>query len=203
MSKKVWKGIDRIADENGSVFPPELCGYAATDAASVLLEHWDDCQRDRAGVALDNATMRNDIEDTIAVLRRWQNTIEEQTPYQQLAAIRDLTFSDCVAHFASKRTAREKAIVAWAQEHDKEGELEVDDSSILSEGDDNGTYVLAWQWLDFAGSPWDKEAAHARIAQLQRARAQYYEDGEANWEIDHSEEAAELEELLDNEGDEA
>jgi hypothetical protein len=82
---------------------------------------------------------------------------KKKTTQERLAAIDGLTFSDCVVFFASQRTERELKIIEWAQEHDKEGELEVDDSSILSEGDDNGTYVLAWQWVDFSGTPFDKE----------------------------------------------
>ena len=39
----------------------------------------------------------------------------------------------------------------------RDGECEVDDSATLSEGDDNGTYVQAWVWVDFAGTPFDKE----------------------------------------------
>ena len=39
----------------------------------------------------------------------------------------------------------------------KEGELEIDAEALLSEGDDNGTYVAAWVWVDFAGTEFDKE----------------------------------------------
>lgn len=41
-------------------------------------------------------------------------------------------------------------------EHQREGEVEIDDNAILSEGDDNGTYVQAWVWVDFAGTKFDK-----------------------------------------------
>jgi hypothetical protein len=35
--------------------------------------------------------------------------------------------------------------------------VEIDDDAELSEGDDNGTYVAAWVWVDFAGTKFDKE----------------------------------------------
>lgn len=38
----------------------------------------------------------------------------------------------------------------------REGELEFDDDAITSEGDDNGAYVQAWAWVDFAGTNLDK-----------------------------------------------
>ena len=36
-------------------------------------------------------------------------------------------------------------------------ELEVD-GAITSEGDDDGAFVLAWTWVDFNGTAFDKEA---------------------------------------------
>ena len=38
-----------------------------------------------------------------------------------------------------------------------EGAIEIDDNALLSEGNDNGCYVQAWVWLDFAGTKFDKE----------------------------------------------
>jgi hypothetical protein len=56
---------------------------------------------------------------------------------------------------------RREAILAMAREQhntdSREGELEIDDNAKLSEGDDNGTYVQAWVWVSFAGTPLDKE----------------------------------------------
>jgi hypothetical protein len=43
----------------------------------------------------------------------------------------------------------------------REGELEIDENALLSEGDDNGAYVQAWVWLPFAETPWDKETQDA------------------------------------------
>ena len=54
-------------------------------------------------------------------------------------------------------TARRDAIIAHARElHQCEGEVEIDDNAVLSEGDDNGCYVAAWIWIDFNGTPFDK-----------------------------------------------
>jgi hypothetical protein len=54
--------------------------------------------------------------------------------------------------------ARRVAIVKMARdEHYCGGEVEVDDNALLSEGDDNGTYVQAWVWVGFAGTEFDKE----------------------------------------------
>ena len=54
---------------------------------------------------------------------------------------------------------RRAAIVAIAKGiyASGDGMIEVDDSARLSEGVDNGTYVAAWVWVGFAGTPWDKD----------------------------------------------
>ena len=39
----------------------------------------------------------------------------------------------------------------------REGAIEFDDDAIVSEGSDNGDYVEGWIWLDFSGTPLDKE----------------------------------------------
>ena len=46
--------------------------------------------------------------------------------------------------------------LARAQYHE-DGVCEIDDSSLISEGDDNGCYVEAWVWVDFSGTELDKE----------------------------------------------
>ena len=56
------------------------------------------------------------------------------------------------------KKARRAAILELARErHVSEGVLEIDDNAKLSEGDDNGTYVQAWVWVDFIGTQFDKE----------------------------------------------
>jgi hypothetical protein len=39
----------------------------------------------------------------------------------------------------------------------RDGELEIDDVAIVSEGDDNGAYVMSWRWVSFEGTPLDKK----------------------------------------------
>ena len=39
----------------------------------------------------------------------------------------------------------------------EEGTVEIDDNATLSEGYDNGCYIQAWVWVDFAGTRFDKE----------------------------------------------
>jgi hypothetical protein len=38
-----------------------------------------------------------------------------------------------------------------------EGAVEIDDNALLSEGNDNGCYVAAWVWVDFARTKFDKQ----------------------------------------------
>ena len=72
----------------------------------------------------------------------------------------DLTIADCVgaASAAQNYPDRVAEIVAMADAASTEGETEVDDYAIVSEGDDNGAYVSAWVWVSFAGTRLDKEA---------------------------------------------
>lgn len=68
-----------------------------------------------------------------------------------LKAIKGLTFADCVGFFG-EATNRELRIAQLARQLlNREGELEVDDRAVVSEGDDNGAYVMAWVYLDFSG----------------------------------------------------
>lgn len=59
-----------------------------------------------------------------------------------------VTFSEVVSEFAAARTPDELALVAKAREMAREGEIEVDDTAIVSAGDDPGAYVMAWMWVD-------------------------------------------------------
>lgn len=71
-----------------------------------------------------------------------------------LAAIEGLTFADCFKFFDQRATDRDRQIAEMAET--KDGEVEVD-GAITSEGDDNGSYVLAWLWIDFEGTDLDKK----------------------------------------------
>lgn len=43
------------------------------------------------------------------------------------------------------------------QDHRIGDELEIDDDAKVSLGSDNGCFVQAWMWVDFSGTPFDKE----------------------------------------------
>lgn len=56
---------------------------------------------------------------------------------------------------------RELAYIARAQEQSAEGEIEVDDDALVSEGCDDGAYVQAWIWVsatDAGLEPLDSES---------------------------------------------
>jgi hypothetical protein len=52
---------------------------------------------------------------------------------------------------------RAKIVLLAKEQHEKEGELEIDHDAKLSAGRDNGCYVAAWVWVDFTGTEFDKE----------------------------------------------
>ena len=53
---------------------------------------------------------------------------------------------------------RRSEIIELAREQrQEEGLVEIDDTAQVSEADDNGCYVAAWVWVDFADSKFDKE----------------------------------------------
>jgi hypothetical protein len=56
-----------------------------------------------------------------------------------------LDFSAIVPLFAE--LAQHSPYVAAAQRMAKEGEIEVDDPAVVSKGDDDGAYVMAWMWV--------------------------------------------------------
>ena len=53
---------------------------------------------------------------------------------------------------------RRSQIIDLAREQrQEEGLVEIDDHTQVSEGNDNGCYVAAWVWLDFADTKFDQE----------------------------------------------
>lgn len=70
-------------------------------------------------------------------------------------------------------TKRDMKILGIAQDmsYVRDGEVEIDNPcdgiATISEGDDNGAYVLGWVWADFSGTDLDKEdeskSAHERL----------------------------------------
>lgn len=62
------------------------------------------------------------------------------------------------ANAEERDEARDERIRKLAKDqHLSEGEVEIDEGAVISEGDDNGTYVQAWVWVDFSGTELDKE----------------------------------------------
>ena len=58
---------------------------------------------------------------------------------------------------ADSAVPRTQHILDIAREFARDGELEIDDqNAVVSEGEDNGAYVLAWMWVDFADTDLDK-----------------------------------------------
>lgn len=59
------------------------------------------------------------------------------------------TFGDFLELYAAANTERDKALIAKARaQHHREGEVEIDDTTICSGTEDEGDYVLAWVWVD-------------------------------------------------------
>ncbi len=57
-----------------------------------------------------------------------------------------LTFADCVSCFGVSAD-NDPYLKAAHEHHYREGELEFDDTAIISESDDEGAYVMAWVWV--------------------------------------------------------
>lgn len=70
-----------------------------------------------------------------------------------LASIEGLAIGDVLKFFYDRATPRDRAIAALVETND---ELEID-GAITSEGDDNGSFVLAWTWVSFSGTALDKD----------------------------------------------
>ncbi|MHB1665971.1 hypothetical protein [Thiomonas sp.] len=67
---------------------------------------------------------------------------------EALRALKDqgLMFSDVIAVYG--QTPEEDPYLMAAKLASKDGDLELDDQSIVSRGDDRGAYVLMWKWID-------------------------------------------------------
>lgn len=78
---------------------------------------------------------------------------------EALAAIDGLTFADCTNFFNERASERDKQIQELgcsSRAIDNDGRTE-NDHAIISEGDDNGAYLLTWTWVSFEGTDLDKE----------------------------------------------
>lgn len=66
----------------------------------------------------------------------------------------------CKSETDKDETARNERILELAKEqHQRDGECEIDDNAVISEGGENGTYVQSWVWVDFADTDLDKDGA--------------------------------------------
>jgi hypothetical protein len=72
---------------------------------------------------------------------------------------------DC--HIESEDRRFEIVELAREQWH-QEGSVEIDDEAKLSEGNDNGCYVAAWVWIDFAGTKFNKQMEENLESQISR-----------------------------------
>jgi hypothetical protein len=70
------------------------------------------------------------------------------------AAISDKLRED-LENIGEPRDPRELQIIELVETRD--GETECDPDAVVSEGDDNGAYVMTWSWVDFSGTPLDKD----------------------------------------------
>lgn len=65
----------------------------------------------------------------------------------QTLKLNDLTFGDCVKTFAAT-TGDETTYAAHARDaYHRDGELEIDSSTVVSPSSDLGAYVMAWRWV--------------------------------------------------------
>jgi hypothetical protein len=69
-----------------------------------------------------------------------------------LKAIDDLQIADVLQFFYDKASPRDHEIAGLVPTDD---ELECD-GALISEGDNNGAFVLCWVWVDFCGTDLDK-----------------------------------------------
>lgn len=72
----------------------------------------------------------------------------------------DTDFDEVTRELEANR--RHAGIVDLAHnEYHIDGACEIDHDAKLSEGEGNGCWVQAWVWVNFAGTPYDKEARDA------------------------------------------
>jgi hypothetical protein len=65
---------------------------------------------------------------------------------------------DCQTQPQAKDVDRELLVIDLARaQHQREGWCEIDYDALVSEGGDNGAYVQAWVWVNFADTELDKD----------------------------------------------
>ena len=70
-------------------------------------------------------------------------------------------YTQCDCRIDDEEERRVEIIELAREQHQKEAVLEIDDNAEITEGIDNGCYVAAWVWLDFANTKFDKEGQPA------------------------------------------
>lgn len=123
--------------------PEELNDWAAAITAPVVGEN---------GERVPTVLTDRELLDTADMLRTFAKALKASVAER----LDGLTLSECLTHFQEQATDRDKAIASIAElDHAEEGEIEFD-GALVSEGDDNGAYVLAWVWADFHETALDK-----------------------------------------------
>lgn len=77
------------------------------------------------------------------------NPLTVKTVVQQFAELLDagLSQADVLDALAARLSDEQRALIERARtQHNRDGELEIEDNALISESDDNGVYVLAWVW---------------------------------------------------------
>lgn len=74
----------------------------------------------------------------------------KRTPKQLKAFLekRGINYADCVAAFGESAT--KNPFVKAARKRASEGDLEIDDVAVVSDGGDPGAYVSCWLWVSFS-----------------------------------------------------
>jgi hypothetical protein len=76
-----------------------------------------------------------------------------------LDGIKGLTMPHAHKWFYRNASDRDRKIAAMVDTQDERFEI---DGAIVSEGDENGAYVMGWRWVSFEGTDLDKEKASAK-----------------------------------------
>ena len=112
-----------------------------------------------------------ELATVLAALRAWQSQTGHHVGLEDvstnggtLKALSDAEIDDLCERLNSSPDdssdadpERSAEILHLAKEQiQSDGALEIDDDSLVSEGDDNGAYVQAWCWVDFTDTPLDK-----------------------------------------------
>jgi hypothetical protein len=96
-----------------------------------------------------------DTDKALEIIKKIQSQYEAgyaddtlaKTLTMELGSLVPSDFAEATLHFAARQDPTLSHYVSAAQTKTKEGDLEIDDSAIVSKGDDSGAYVMAWLWV--------------------------------------------------------